>query len=94
MVEPQAFHINEIQPSSYIQNTGYGTLELVSNTLRGGEVFASQQEENQNSLFVSPEATLATFKNNSYIKNNSVLNGSFIHNLSTNTKQSQHIRAP
>lgn len=94
LIEPQTFHVEEIQPFSYVQSSGYETLELVSNSLRGGEVFASQQEENNNGSLNAPEALLVVFKNNSNIKNSSVLNGSFIHNLSTNLKDTPNIRAP
>ena len=94
MIEPQAFHVEEIQPFSYVQASGYETLELISNNLSSGEIFASQQEENQSSLLTSPEATEVVFKNNLFIDNKSVLNGRFIHNLSTNSKENQNIRAP
>ena len=93
-IEPQSFHVEEIQPYSYVQNSSYETLEIVSNTLRSGQVFASQEEENNNSFINSPDAVLTVFKNNTNIKNNSVINGSFIHKLSTNLKETPNIRSP
>lgn len=79
-------HIN------YIQN-GYQKIVLISENMRGSEICMTQNGDSQNfssgngliSAQISPDINL--FKN-------SVQNGRFIHNLSTNLSTEIVVRAP
>ena len=93
-VQPSDFQLKEIQTEASIQAVANEELALVSNNLYGGEIYSYQEENNQNVFGNSPLVLSFNFENNNFLKNNTRIYGSFIHNLSTNNQKVQQIRAP
>ncbi len=94
VIRPQDFLIEEAHAISSIQNSGCGHTELISNNFRNCEIYSSQQEGVLNFSGNTPQVVTINFEDNFYIKNNTVVNGSFIHNLSTNLEKEIQTRAP
>ena len=92
-VQPSDFQIKEITTQPSIQAIANENLELISNNFYNGEVYANQ-ENNQNVFGNTPQAIVFDVTNNDFVKNNTHIYGSFIHNLSTNNQKVQQIRAP
>ena len=93
-VQPSDFQIKEITTQPSIQAIANENLELISNNFYNGEVYANQENNDQNSLGSSPIATTVIIKNNLILDNIARTKSSFIHNLSTNNQKVQQIRAP
>ncbi len=93
-LEPSDFQIKEIQIPASIQAGAKEELVLVSNSLYGASIYSYQNESSQNPFGNTQPAILFNFNENTYAKNITRSNGSFIHNLSTNKLKVQQIRAP
>ena len=94
LLEPQSLQAQSIEDLGYIQNIKTETVSLVSNNIMSGEISSYQEENNQNFSGNSPLIISYYSQNNNFEKNNPLLKGRFIHNLSTDNKKVQQIRAP
>lgn len=93
-LEPLDLHAQEISSFGYIQKSPYESLEVVSNNIFGEGYFTAQDKNNNTSLDNTHYCASILFKKNTNIENNSLIYRVFIHNLSTNSKKVQSIRAP
>ena len=93
MLSTNELSAQAIKTIDYIQNTKSETLVLVSNNLLGGEIY-SNQEETSNFIGNCHFLNSSTSKRTSFNKNQTHINGSFIHNLSTDKTKIHQIRAP
>ena len=93
-ITPSELYSNNIQPIGYIQTIPNETVEIVSNNILNSEIYSNNEENNQN--FSTNSTNIISFnqRDNIFSKNKTHFNGSFIHNLSTNNKKVQQIRAP
>ena len=92
LLEPNSFQNQQVD--AYVQNVKSETVVLASNTLLGGEIYSNQEENFPNYSGGTPFLVSFISKDNSYCKNKTQLNGSFIHNLSTSKQKVHQIRAP
>ena len=93
-MEPMDLYAQPVDVTGSIQNVKAETVSLVSNNLASGEIIASEGENTTNSLGFSPATVALNLDDNFSLKSTAHLNGSFIHNLSTNNKKVHQIRAP
>lgn len=93
-VQPSDFQIKEIQTEPFIQAVADENVVLVSNSLYRGEINSYQEENSQNVFGNTPQVIVFDVTNNDFVKNNTHIYGSFIHNLSANKQKVQQIRAP
>ena len=78
----------------YIQNVNSETVVLVSDNCLNTEMSSSQKENNNNFTPNSP-LLQSIMPDNNYLSNNKFLFDKLLtHNISTNTLNSQYIRAP
>ena len=77
-----------------IQNIKNETVVLVSNNILGGEILSSQEEGFDDFLSSSTLAINNDLNKNLFVNNYFIINGRFIHNLSTNNQKVHQIRAP
>lgn len=93
-IEPTFAIPENTQTNNYIQSTQTETVELVANNILNGEISSWQENDSPNCLGSTHELLANSFKKNIFTKNNPLLRGRFIHNLSTNIKEIHQIRAP
>lgn len=79
--------------SQYIQND-YQKIAIVSNTMRGGEIVADKGNNSASGSLNNQIASNIFFDNNLFSKTPTLIQGKFIHNLSTNIDTEISIRAP
>lgn len=77
--------------AQYIQND-YQKVAIVSNSVRGGEIVADKGNNSPNGSITTIENIF--FDNNIISKTPSLVQGKFIHNLSTSIQTEISIRAP
>ena len=94
LVLPISFDSQQLETNGYIQEVKQETIVLVSNNILGGEISSYQEENSSNYLGNSPFTIAFESKKSLFNKNITQLDGCFIHNLSTNLKKIQPIRAP
>lgn len=94
VIEPSDLQAKEFYPEASIQAIAKETVEIVANNFYGGEICSYQEENNQNSSGSSPQIISFLLNNSLLLANKTQFNGCFIHNLSTNLKEVQQIRAP
>ena len=94
LIEPNSLHSQHVDAVDYIQNVKQETVVLASNSLLGGEIYSNQEEETPNYSGNSPFGVIYVSNKTVLNKNKSQLNGSFVHNLSTNNQKVHQIRAP
>lgn len=94
LTRPSALHAQTIDTIDYIKNIETETVVLVSNNLLGGEIYSHQEENNTNSCGTEPLVLTFLSHKNLLTDSNSRLSEKSIHNLSTNLKDIQQIRAP
>ncbi len=92
--KPSALHAQPIDLTGYVKNVEAETVVLVSNNILGGEICASQEENNTNSCGAEPLILQFLSRKGLLADSNSRLYEKSIHNLSTNLKDIQQIRAP
>lgn len=93
-VEPHLMSQQENVTTNYIQNISYENVELISNNIVETEIYSGQEGDNTPYFGNSPQLVSFVHDDDCYLKNKAQLNGRFIHNLSTNLKEVQQIRAP
>lgn len=94
LLESYALPTQAVDTTGYIQNVKNETVVLVSNNILNCEISSAQEENNQNFSTLSPLIIAYFLKDNLFTKTTTQLNGSFIHNLSTDNKKVHPIRAP
>ena len=94
IIEPSDLQAKSYQPDAYIQSLTKESVEIVSNNFYGGEIYSYQEENNQNISGNSPHIISFSSDKDFKLKNKTHSNEYFIHNLSTNLKNVQNIRAP
>lgn len=90
---------NEIQAQTfestgYVQNIKHESVVLISDNLLNGEISSLEKKKEQSSSSSTPMILALDTINNIFDKNKTLLNGKFIHNLSTNNSKVHPIRAP
>ena len=90
----QTLQAQPVDTTGYIQNVKRETVALVSNNILNGEISSYQEENTQNYSGNSPLIHTLNTNKGLYTKNKTHINGSFIHNLSTDKQKVQQIRAP
>ncbi len=76
-----------------IQND-YQKVAIVSNSMRGGEIFANDNKDSSNSFLNNDNISNTLFTDKLLLKNPTRYNRVSIHNLSTNKQKTISIRAP
>lgn len=94
LIEPTSFDTQAYDIDAYIQSPSKEEVVLVSNNVMSGEVRSTQEEDSPTFLGHSPFVLSFSSDLLFLSKNKTHLNGCFIHNLSTNSKKVQSIRAP
>lgn len=94
LTKQSALQAQPIYLTGYVKNIETETVVLVSNSILGGEICASQEENNTNSCGTEPLVLEFLSRKNLLTDSNSRLYEKSIHNLSTNLKDIQQIRAP
>lgn len=94
LTKPSALQAQTINPTNYIKNIETETVVLVSNNIFGGVIYSYQEENNTNSCGTEPLVLTFLSNKNLLTDSNSRLYEKSIHNLSTNLKDVQQIRAP
>ena len=94
LITPGSLNAQETNSVNYIQNTKFETVVLVSNNILNTEIYSNNEESTQSSIGSNPLLIAFIPKEDYFIKNKAQLMGSFIHNLSTNIKETKQIRAP
>lgn len=79
--------------TQYFQND-YQKVVIVSNQLRGGEIVADKGNNFSSGSLNNHTAVNIFFDNNNFLKTPTLIQGKFIHNLSTNIQTEIAIRAP
>ena len=92
--QPSSLHAQTIDFNGYIKNIDREEVVLVSNNLLNGEITSCQKEQQENLSGETPLIISFDYNKNIFLKNNTQINGSFIHNLSTDNQKIQPIRAP
>lgn len=92
--QPSSLHAQEIDMTGYIKNIDTETVVLVSNNILGGEICSYQEESPSSSCGSEPLVLTFSSDKNLLSDNKARLYGLSIHNLSTNLKDIQKIRAP
>ena len=90
---------NEIQAQTfestgYVQNIKHESVVLISDNLLNGEISSLEKKKEQSSSSSTPMILALDTVNNIFDKNKTLLNGKFIHNLSTDNSKVHPIRAP
>ena len=90
---------NEIQAQTfestgYVQNIKHESVVLISDNLLNGEISSLEKKKEQSSSSSTPMILALDTINNIFDKNKTLLNGKFIHNLSTDNSKVHPIRAP
>ena len=94
LLEQNYIQAQSVDSIGYIQNIKNETVVLVSNNILNSEVFSSEQKNDQNFIGSTPFVLGYQPVESLFNKNTTQLNGSFIHNLSTNKQKVHQIRAP
>ena len=94
LIEHGVIQQQPIETINYFQATKKETVTLVSNNLFNGEINSYQQKSDHNSVGSTPLILSYHPFNNDFNKNKTLLNGCFIHNLSTDNRKIHPIRAP
>lgn len=79
--------------AQYIQND-YRKVAIVSNSVIGGEFVADKGNNSSSSSMNNRAVANVFFDNNIFSKTPTLIQGKFIHNLSTNNETEITIRAP
>ena len=83
-----------IESTGYVQNIKHESVVLISDNLLNGEISSLEQKKEQSSSSSTPMILALDTVNNIFNKNKTLLNGKFIHNLSTDNSKVHPIRAP
>jgi len=94
LLEPSTLQAQTVDTTGYIKNIKNETIVLISNNILNGEISSAQEENNQNFSGAAPLILAHQTNSNLFYKNQTQLNGCFIHNLSTDKQKVQQIRAP
>lgn len=94
LAKPSALQAQPVDLTGYVKNIETETVVLVSNNIFGGEICASQEDNNANSCGTEPLILEFLSRKDFLTDSNSRLYEKSIHNLSTNLKDIQQIRAP
>lgn len=94
LTRPSALQAQPVDLTGYVKNLETENIVLVSNNILGGEICASQEENNTNSCGTEPLVLEFISRKNLLKDSNSRLYEKSIHNISTNLKDIQQIRAP
>lgn len=94
LILPNNINTQESFENSFINNITQESVDLVSNNLYNAEITATQEENSQQSSGNSNQIVAFHTERNLLKDSTTLCNGEFIHNLSTNIRKVQPIRAP